>query len=232
MKFLSVIQHTNPEWLGHLEDHLEGRGIRFGYHRPFVAGGKIPDVAVVGDGLVLLGGGPWGGAPGALQLPTFDAEVRLARACLMLDKFVLGIGIGAQILAVAAEGAVAPAPLRFDVTAATRTTDAALAGLLPATYPLAVYMRDAPVPPAYATILSRDPAGHPALFQIGKRAFGFTGHPGIRRAMLEELVMEADDPPAEAAAMLERAGRAATAIEDALVPIMAGLLRESGLAAA
>ena len=56
MKHLSVVQHTQSEWLGHIEDHLEGRGVRFGYHRPFVAGGKLPAVATVGDGLILRRG--------------------------------------------------------------------------------------------------------------------------------------------------------------------------------
>ena len=60
MKHLSVVQHTQSEWLGHIEDHLEGRGIRFGYFRPFTAGGTLPDVMTLGDGLILLGGGPWG----------------------------------------------------------------------------------------------------------------------------------------------------------------------------
>ena len=44
MLHLSVIQHTQSEWLGGIEDHLEGRGIRFGYHRPFTTGGTLPSV--------------------------------------------------------------------------------------------------------------------------------------------------------------------------------------------
>ena len=56
MKHVSVVQHTQSEWLGHIEDHLEGRGIRFSYFRPFTAGGKLPDVSVLGDGLILVGG--------------------------------------------------------------------------------------------------------------------------------------------------------------------------------
>jgi GMP synthase-like glutamine amidotransferase len=229
LKFLSVVQHTNPEWLGHMEDHLEGRGIRFGYHRPFTSGGKLPDIATIGDGLVLLGGGPWGTVSPGHILPTLDAEVRLARACLMLDKFVLGIGIGAQILSLAAEGGATQTPLRFDIEDAHRATDDALAGLLPATFPSLVYMRDEPEPPAYATILARDAAGRSTVFQIGKRAFGFNGHPGVRRAMLEELVMEDENAPVNSAEALQRAGVVGPAVEDALVAIMAGLMRTSGL---
>jgi GMP synthase-like glutamine amidotransferase len=229
LKFLSVVQHTNPEWLGHMEDHLEGRGIRFGYHRPFTSGGKLPDIATVGDGLILLGGGPWGSVSPGHILPTLDAEIRLARACLMLDKFVLGVGIGAQILSLAAEGGAIEAPLRFTVEVAHRATDEALASLLPVSFPSLVYMRDDPVPPAYATILARTADGRPSVFQIGRRAFGFCGHPGVRRAMLEELVMEDDHAPANSAEALQQAGVVGPAVEDALVAIMAGLMRTSGL---
>ena len=37
-----AIQHTSGEFLGLMEDHLEGRGIRFNYFRAFTAGGGIP----------------------------------------------------------------------------------------------------------------------------------------------------------------------------------------------
>lgn len=59
MKHVSVIQHTQSEWLGHIEDHLEARGVRFSYIRPFVNGGKFPSPTVLGDGLILVGGGKW-----------------------------------------------------------------------------------------------------------------------------------------------------------------------------
>ena len=57
---IDVIQHTAAEYLGLLEDHFEGRKIRFNYHRPFTQGGKVPKKNSISDGLILLGGGPWG----------------------------------------------------------------------------------------------------------------------------------------------------------------------------
>src|SRR5690606_10690345 len=195
MKHVSVVQHTQSEWLGHIEDHLEGRGIRFSYFRPFTAGGKLPDVSVLGDGLILVGGGPWGAATRERLLPTLDAEIRLARACLMLEKPVIGFELGAQILAIAAEGAAEEAPLELKVGEARRTKEGALGGFLPQRYPNVVYMRDRPVPPDYAEVLAVDEAGLPALFQIGKNAFGFSGHPGVRRAMIEDLIMEFEEAP-------------------------------------
>jgi GMP synthase-like glutamine amidotransferase len=228
MKHLSVIQHTQSEWLGHIEDHLEGRGIRFSYFRPFTAGGRLPDVTVLGDGLILLGGGPWGAATTDRLLPTLEPEVRLARACLMLDKPVVGIGVGAQILAIAAEGGATPAPLAFRVGEARRITEGALGGFLPETFPNVVYMRDRPCPPGYAEVLAIDEAGAPALFQIGRSAFGFAGHPGVRRAMIEDLIMEFDEAPEETGPGLDRLAKLSHAIEDALVPIMTGLVQAGG----
>lgn len=228
MKHVSVIQHTQSEWLGQIEDHLEGRGVRFGYSRPFTTGGSIPQASVVGDGLILLGGGPWGTcAPGPI-LPTLETEVRLARACLMLDKPVIGIGIGSQILALAADGGVEAAPLTLSVGEARCVQADALGGLLPEHFPSVIYMRDRPRPPGYATVLAVEEDGSPALFQIGHNAFGFSGHPGVRRAMIEDLVMEFEEAPADTADALTKLTALGTAIDDALVPIMAGLIAATG----
>ena len=231
MKHVSVIQHTQSEWLGQIEDHLEGRGIRFGYFRPFTTGGTIPQVSVVGDGLILIGGGPWGTCAPAPILPTLDTEVRLARACLMLGKPVIGIGLGSQVLALAADGGTEAAPLALSVGTARACSDA-LGGLLPDTFPNVVYMRDRPRPPDYATILAKDETGQPALFQIGPNAFGFTGHPGVRRAMIEDLIMEFDEAPPDTAEGLAKLATLGPVIDDALVPIMAGLIAATGWMAA
>ena len=77
MNLLHVIQHTSSDYLGLMEDHLEGRRIRFQYYRPFAAG-KLPATDLPADALILLGGGPWGAA-GSRDLPTLEREVELAR---------------------------------------------------------------------------------------------------------------------------------------------------------
>ena len=227
MKHVSVVQHTSSEWLGAFEDHLEGRGIRFSYFRPFVTDGRLPEIVTLGDGLMLLGGGPFGAAAGRFCLPTLDAEVRLARACLMLGKPVVGFGLGAQILSLAADGQVAAAPFALEV-GTLRCVRADAFGGLPCQFPAAVIMRDRAVPPAYASVIAVDEAGAPAIFQIGANAFGFAGHPAIRRAMLEDLIMEFDEGPANSAAGLDKLSACQGAIDDALVPIMAGIVAATG----
>lgn len=227
MKQIHVLQHTSAEYLGLIEDHLEGRNVRFKYYRPFAGKEALPHRDKISEGLVLLGGGPWGSA-GGRDLPTLKDEIALAHTCLMREWPVIGIGLGAQILALAAGGSTQATDLAFEITSARRTSDDALGGYLPEEFPLVLYMRDWPVPPAYATILARDAMERPAVWQIGRSAFGFTAHPGIKRAMIEDLIMEFEESAPEAAAGLNRMGAVQRPLEDALVPIMAGLIRLTG----
>ncbi|HEX5091133.1 MAG TPA: gamma-glutamyl-gamma-aminobutyrate hydrolase family protein [Burkholderiales bacterium] len=224
---LQVVQHTSADFLGLIEDHLEGRSIRFHYCRPFTGKVPLPKLAELDQGLVLLGGGPWGSA-GTRDVPTLAAEVELARAALAADKPVLGIGLGAQILSLAAGGKTEPAPLEFSVGTARRTRAEALDGYLPEEFPVAVYMRDWPTPPPGADVLARDGRGRAALWQSGPRAFGFAAHPGFKVAMVEDLIMEFEESPPEIEAGLAALRMAQRSIENSLVPIMTGLVRACG----
>lgn len=224
---LSVIQHTSAEYLGLLEDHLEGRKIRFTYHRPFTERGGIPRAQDIGDGLVLLGGGPWGTA-GPRNVPTLVREVELAASCLEREVAVLGIGLGAQILALAAGGKTTVAPLAFRVEQARRVDDDALNGYLPERYVNIVYMRDDFEAPASARILALGTDDRTALFQIGKNAFGFSGHPGFKAAIAEDLIMEFEESPPDPAAALVAARSLTRETEANLIPLMTGLVQLTG----
>lgn len=227
MKQIHVLQHTSAEYLGLIEDHLEGRNVRFQYYRPFAGKEALPHRDQIRDGLILLGGGPWGSA-GARDLPTLKEEIALAHACLMREWPVIGIGLGAQILALAAGGTSQAADLTFDITTAHRVRDDALVGYLPREFPLVIYMRDRALPPDYASVLARDAKDYPVLWQIGRAAFGFAGHPGIKRAMIEDLIMEFDESAPGASGKLGSMQKVQQPLEDALVPIMAGLVQAAG----
>ena len=224
MKQLAVIQHTSADYLGLIEDHLEGRRIGFNYHRPFTEAGIVPQFAAMGDGLILLGGGPWGSA-GGRDVPSLTQEVALTKSCFMSGLPIIGIGLGAQILALATDGTVESSPLEFSVGTATRTSADALGGYMPETYPNPIYMRDRPVPPSYAKILSEDEQGRPAAFQIGENCFGFTGHPGFKRAMAEDLIMEFEEGPSDPGSGLDKLGAQKHEIADSLVSTMTGLIK-------
>ncbi|GIL00160.1 MAG: hypothetical protein BroJett030_00590 [Alphaproteobacteria bacterium] len=231
MKALCVLQHVEAEYLGLLEDHLEGRNVRFRYARPFTAGGSVPAAAAGFDGLILLGAGPLGVVSGPL-LPSLAAELRLARDFLDHGLPVVGFNLGAVLLAVAAGGGAEEAPLRFQVARATRTADAVAGTALPAAFPLALYLRDRPLLPAGTTVMAADESGEPLVFTVRDNAVGFLGHPGMKSGMVEDLVMEFDDTPPDVADELERMRAAQSDIAEALGPIMVALTQMTGWMAA
>lgn len=227
MNVVAVIQHTAGEYLGLMEDHFEGRRIRFQYFRPFAAG-KLPAPEVPADALILLGGGPWGAA-GARDLPTLEQEVEITRQRLAEGTPVVGIGLGAQILSLAAGGSVEPRDLSFELLSATRVRDDALNGYLPERFNQVIYMRDWPVLPEHAVVLATDKLGRPAVWQVGDNAYGFSGHPGIKLGMVEDLIMEFEEVPVGTAGQLEKLRSLQTVLEDELVPIMTGLVQCTSL---
>ncbi len=228
MKAVAVIQHTAGEYLGLIEDHLEGRRIRFQYFRPFAGGGKLPAPDLDADALMLLGGGPWGTA-GGRDLPTRNAEIELTRLRLDSGTPIVGFGVGAQILALAAGGSVERRELTFETLSATRCSDTALNGFLPERFTQVVYMRDWPVPPDDAEVLARDQHGRAVVWQIGEDAFGFIANPGIKLGMVEDLIMEFEEVPSNTADGLDELRVLQRSIEDELVPIMTGLVQRTRL---
>ena len=227
MKTLCVLQHTEAEYLGLMEDHFEGRSIRFSYKRPFAAGGTVPLDATGYDGLILLGGGPYGVVSGHL-LPSLGPELRLTRSFLDSGLPVVGIEIGAMILAVAAGGGADEAPLRFQVGEAERTRADALGGHLPERFPLAAYLRDRLILPPEAEILAGFASGDPAILSMRGNCLAFAGHPGMKSGMAEDLIMEfAETPPDTAKGLIDL--RAAQAeIAEALTQIMVGIGQHTG----
>lgn len=230
MNVVAVIQHTAGEYLGLMEDHLEGRRIRFQYFRPFAAG-KLPAPDVPADAVILLGGGPWGAA-GGRDLPTLEQEVEFTRQRLADGTPVIGMGLGAQILSLAAGGGVEARDLTLETLTATRIRDDALNGYLPATFNQVVYMRDWPVLPPQAVILAEDNLGRPAVWKVGENAYGFSGNPGIKLGMVEDLIMEFEEVPADTAAQLEKLRALQPVLEDELVPLMTGLVQCTSLMSA
>ena len=228
MKTLCVFQHVEAEYLGLLEDHFEGRNIRFRYCRPFTPGTSIPASAEDNDGLVLLGAGPKGIVSGDL-IPSLGAELRLTRDFLDRGLPVIGVGIGACVLSTAAGGGAEEVPLRFTLDNARRIVPDALNGHLPQTFPVAVYMRDRPVLPSDARVLAVGNRDEPILFQLRNNCFGFVGHPGIKSAMIEDLIMEFDEVPENTAETLAELRAVQGDIAAAAGSIMVGLIQVTHL---
>jgi GMP synthase-like glutamine amidotransferase len=224
MKTLCVLQHVEAEYLGLMEDHFEGRNIRFQYCRPFTPGALVPASADDFAGLVLLGAGPKGVVSGNL-IPSLGPELRLTRDFLDRNLPVVGIGAGACILTAAAGGGADEAPLRFTVETARRVAPDALASHLPQAFPVAVYMRDRPVLPASAEVLAAGASGEPLVFQLRDNCLGFLGHPGVKSAMVEDLIMEFEEVPEGTAETLADLRAAQGEIAATLAEIMVGLIQ-------
>jgi GMP synthase-like glutamine amidotransferase len=223
MKTLCVLQHVEAEYLGLMEDHFEGRNIRFHYLRPFTPGVIMPPSAEDFAGLVILGAGPKGVVSGSL-IPSLGPELRLTRDFLDRKLPVVGIGVGACILTSAAGGGADDAPLRFTVERAECVSPGALSGHLPQSFPTAVYMRDRPTLPADAKVLAASASGEPLVFQLRENCLGFLGHPGAKSAMIEDLIMEFDEVPDGTAETLAELRSAQGEIAAALGEIMVGLI--------
>jgi GMP synthase (glutamine-hydrolysing) len=228
MKTVCVLQHTEAEYLGLMEDHFEGRNIRFLYKRPFTPGGTIPSSEEGYDGLILLGGGPYGMVSGHL-LPSMGPELRLTKAFLDAGLPVVGLGLGALVLAVAAGGGAEEAPLRFEVERARAARPGLLGGQMPDSFPLASYLRDRPVLPADAEVLATGSDDRPLVFSLRGNCLGFLGHPGMKRGMAEDLIMEFAETPENTVESLEALGAAQGEIASALTELMVGISTHTGL---
>lgn len=221
MKTIWVIQHTEAEYLGLMEDHFEGRNLRFRYFRPFAAGGMVPETPGNADGLILLGGGPYGVLSGHI-LPSLGPELRLTKAFLAAGLPVVGIELGALILAAASGQGVEEAPLRFDVMRAEIFSefDSAMQQM-----PLACYLRDLPVLRPDVQVLMRAPDGAPLAWGEAGKSFGILGHPGMKRGMAEDLIMEFEETPEDTVAGLQALNAVQMDIAEALGPFMVSLVR-------
>ena len=89
-------------------------------------------------------------------------------------------------------------------------------------------MRDVFEAPPHADILAIDDQGKTVIFQVAENCFGFAGHPGLKVAMIEDLVMEFEESAEDIGRNLEYLRRDQKAIEDALVPIMTGIVQKAG----
>jgi GMP synthase-like glutamine amidotransferase len=172
-----IVQHVEPEGPYAIGEALGAAGVSVDLRRVF-GGDALPADVAGFDGLVIMGG-PMS-ATSDDEFPTRRAEIDLIVDALKRGVPTLGVCLGAQVLALAAGGAVFPGdrgpeigwgPVELSEQAGA---DPLLRGL-PPTLTVMHWHGDTYVTPAGATALASSSNYEAQAFRIG-RAWGFQFH--------------------------------------------------------
>lgn len=187
MKRAIVLQHMDREGPGFIADLCRSRGLRVNVVR-LDEGATVPDRLGPGDLLVVMGGSMGVGDIGDPRYPFLAAEVGLLRSALANEQRVLGICLGAQLLAHAAGARVypnqrvldgVPQPVREvgfgEVTLLGANREPSLAGL-PPRIPVLHWHGDTFDLPTGAVHLAKSELCENQAFRLGQRAFGLQFH--------------------------------------------------------
>lgn len=203
MPEVMVLQHQELVGPGSIPALVEAKGWDLHICR-LDRGDPLPDPVVPGQILVVLGGTMGVGDRDDPAYPWMAAEIALIQARLRAQLPVLGLCLGAQILAHAAGGAVetlcpkdgsTPIPEVGCGAVQWRTTAAAepvLSGLNPCE-PVFFWHGDRVRLPAGAELLASSLACREQAFRIGTAAWGLQFHAEITQAMARHWIAEAPE---------------------------------------
>jgi GMP synthase (glutamine-hydrolysing) len=191
---LAVIHHLERPFLGHAGPALEAGGARLD-ERFLRDGDPLPRLGEV-DGIVSLGG-----EQNALD-PGLAAEAELLREATERDVPVLGVCLGAQLLAHALGGEVRRLPRRHLAWRPLDRLPAAdgdpVLGALPEGAAGIHWNEDGLALPPGAVELLRPPDGAGEGFRAGRSSWGVQFHPELDEPALEHWYANWSQAPGEA----------------------------------
>lgn len=185
MSHVTCFQHIDCEGPGTFKEILASKGVELRIMKPF-QGEPLP--RSIGDGLVVLGG-PQGVYERA-QHPWMEGELAVIVACLKGGLPVLGVCLGAQMLAHAAGGQVYRGALPevgwYPVTLTPEgRKDPLLLGLSPVFRAFHWHGDSFTLPPGAARLAASDWYPNQA-FRIGTNAYGLQFHLEVTEGMVED----------------------------------------------
>ena len=181
----TILQHVAWEGPGLITGVARAHGVPIEVRR-MDRGDAVPRVGDIAGVIVL--GGPMG-VRDASSLPFLAAEQRLLRAAVQHDLPVLGVCLGAQLLAAALGARVEKGPAPEIGPGEVRLTadglnDPVLGGA-GAALPVVHWHEDTFEVPSGAVRLAESPLCRNQAFRVGQRAYAFQFHLEVDRALAD-----------------------------------------------
>jgi len=203
-----LVQHAESEGPGLLAQALDERRLPVRLVRAD-RGESVPRAAE-GAAAVIILGGPMG-VHEEDRFPHLRDEILLASDALRLEVPILGVCLGAQVLAAAAGARVYRGPAQeigwFPTTLTAAGRADPILGLLPGEAMVFHWHGDTFDPPPGATLLASSRLYEQQAFRLSPRAWGVQFHPEITEAMVDDWAGRAREDEAAAFGGAEGAAR-------------------------
>lgn len=191
-----VFQHWTTGRPGRIGLTFRDHGLKLDIRMPHAQAGAVPTDLDDVDGVVILGGPQ--NVTEIAQHPWMQQEAEFIRACHEAKLPVIGICLGAQLIAHALGGVVMPReqpaigfhPLGLNAAGQTEPMLAGIQWTSPQFFSCGQEVKQLP---RGATLLSGTPATPVQAFKAGLRTFAFLFHFECDRPMLEELARESQE---------------------------------------
>ncbi|HVF18884.1 MAG TPA: type 1 glutamine amidotransferase [Mycobacteriales bacterium] len=184
-----VVEHLAEEGTGAFAEWLPAAGLDLAVHQ--VERDGPPPAIVDGYDALLVMGGSMGVPDAGTTHPGLHDDMALLRDAVARNIPVLGVCLGAQLLAAACGGAVIRGRVGPELgvrrvhLAPAAAADPLLGGLPPVVEAVQWHWDEVLALPPGATLLAGSPAYPHQAFRVGERAWGVQFHPEARPSMVE-----------------------------------------------